>query len=102
MAYVAGYAQVVDAVLSGAAWDEAYFSILSLKAHCQSLPGYQRMDFMVRDLDSGDVDVTIVTNFEYLEQLSVWLEHGQTPDAILSAMEPQPSRLRIDVRENMS
>ena len=99
MAYVAGYSYLVDAVVPWSGWDEAYFSLLSLKAHLQSLPGYQRMDIHARDLDSGDVKVTVITDFELMEQLSVWLDYGITPQGVLLEIEPPPIVITADVRE---
>lgn len=99
MVYVAGYSHLVDAIVPYAAWDEAYFSLLSVKAHYQSLPGYQRMDIHARDLESGDVQVTIVTDFEYQEQILVWLRSGITPEGILQQVTPPPIIITSDVRE---
>ena len=39
MSSVIAYSQVVQATVPAAAWDETYFSLLSLKSHIQSLPG---------------------------------------------------------------
>ncbi len=55
MSSVVAYSQVVDAVMQREVWDEAYFSLLSLKAHIQSLPGWQRFDLWATDLDSGEI-----------------------------------------------
>lgn len=99
MAYVAGYSHLVDAVVPYESWDETYFSLLSLKAHYQALPGYQRMDIHARDLESGDIKVTIITNFELADQILVWLEHDITPEGLLREMQPPPLVISSDVRE---
>jgi len=99
VAYVAGYSMLVDAVLPYEGWNEAYFALLSLKAHLQALPGFQRMDIHARDLVSGDVMITIVTDFELLEQILVWLEVGITPEGILNQITPPPLSMTSDMRE---
>jgi hypothetical protein len=99
VAYVAGYSLLVDAVLPYAGWAEAYFSLLSLKAHLQALPGFQRMDIHARDLVSGDVKITVVTDFELAEQMLVWLEDGITPEGVLLQVTPPPLSMTSDMRE---
>lgn len=96
------YTQIVNAVVSKAAWDEVYFSLLSLKAHIQSLPGWQRFDFWARDLENGDVKLVVVTNWDYPVQLSQWLERGHTADAILRSITPAPIELSVDVFEEIA
>ena len=101
MSGIAAYSQVVGAIVDGTAWDETYFSLLSLKAHLQAVPGYQRFDLWARDLDNGDVKLVVVTNWEQPEQLALWLEKGVTVDAILRAMQPTPSQLTVDLYEEI-
>lgn len=102
MSSVIAYSQIVEAVVPRAAWDETFFSILSLKSHIQSLPGWQRMDVWAQDLESGDVKVVAVTNWEHPEQLALWLEQGMTIDAILRAMQPPPLSLNVDLYEEIA
>jgi hypothetical protein len=102
MSSVIAYSQIVEAVVPRAAWDETYFSILSLKSHIQSLPGWQRMDIWAQNLEDGDVKVVAVTNWEYPEQLALWLEQGMTIDAILRAMQPPPLSLNVDLYEEIA
>jgi hypothetical protein len=102
MSSVIAYSQIVEAVVPRAAWDETYFSILSLKSHIQSLPGWQRLDVWAQDLEDGDVKVVAVTNWDYPEQLALWLEQGTTVDAILRAMQPPPLSLNVDLYEEIA
>lgn len=102
MSSIIAYSQVVEAVVPRDAWDETYFSLLSLKAHLQSLPGWQRMDLWAQDLESGDVKLVAVTNWDYPQQLALWLEQGMTVDAVLRAMQPPPRSLNVDLYEEIA
>lgn len=102
MSSVTAYSQVVTAEVPRESWDETYFSLLSLKAHLQSLPGWQRLDFWARDLDEGGVKLIVVTNWDYPEQLALWLEQGVTTDAILRSIEPPPRSLAVDLYEEIA
>jgi hypothetical protein len=102
MSSIRAYSQVVEAVVPRDAWDETYFSLLSLKAHLQSLPGWQRMDLWAQDLESGDVKLVAVTNWDYPQQLALWLEQGMTVDAVLRAMQPPPRSLNVDLYEEIA
>lgn len=102
MSSVVAYSQVVHALIPGDAWNETYFSLLSLKSHLQSMPGWQRMDVWARDTENGDVDLVVATNWDYPEQLALWLEQGVTADAILRAMKPTPSNLTVNLYEEIA
>lgn len=102
MSSATAYAQVVEAVLSRAAWDETFFALYSLKAHLQSLPGWQRFDVWARDLESGDVKLIVVTNWDTPDQLALWLEHGVTVDGILRAMQPPPQSVKVELYEEIA
>ena len=102
MSSVIAYSQVVQAVVPAAAWDETYFSLLSLKSHIQSLPGWQRFDLWAHDQENGNISVLIVTNWDYPDQLRYWLERGMTPDALLRAMQPPPQQLAVDLFEEIA
>ncbi|HRW10384.1 MAG TPA: hypothetical protein P5121_35010 [Caldilineaceae bacterium] len=102
MSSVIAYSQVVQAVVPAAAWDETYFSLLSLKSHIQSLPGWQRFDLWAHDQENGSIRVLIVTNWDYPDQLRYWLERGMTPDALLRAMQPPPQQLAVDLFEEIA
>jgi hypothetical protein len=102
MPYAIAYSQVVNAVVPRAAWDETYFSLLSLKSSLQSLPGWQRLDFWAQDLESGDVKLIVVTNWDSPDELEVWMQGGVTVDSVLRALEPAPSSLEIDLFEEIA
>jgi heme-degrading monooxygenase HmoA len=102
MSSVIAYSQVVTAEVSRESWDELYFSLLSLKAHLQSLPGWQRFDFWARDQEDGDIKLVVVTNWEFPEQLALWLEQGVTTDSILRSIEPPPKLLEVDLYEEIA
>ena len=101
MSYVKAYSQVVEAEVSPNAWDETYFSLLSLKGHLQSLPGWLSFDMWAHDLDNGNIRLIAVTNWETVDHLSQWLESATTVDAILRSMEPPPVLLDIDLYEEI-
>jgi heme-degrading monooxygenase HmoA len=102
MSEAIAYAQVISTVISKDAWDEAYFSLLSLKSHIQSLPGWQRFDFWARDLDEGGIKVMIVTNWDHPQQLERWLKSGITADAVLRSIQPAPESLQVEVFEEIA
>lgn len=102
MSSIIAYSQVVEAVIAKEAWDETYFSLQSLKAHLQSLPGWQRFDLWAQETDSGDVQVLVVTNWDHPEYLALWLERGVTVDAVLRAMYPPPLSLQINLYEEIA
>lgn len=102
MSSVVAYSQIVDAVMPRETWDEAYFSLLSLKAHLQSLPGWQRFDLWASDLDEGEIKVMVVTNWDYPEQLELWLKQGVTVDAVLRSLEPPVTSLTVNLYEEIA
>ncbi|MFN2193215.1 MAG: hypothetical protein ACK2UG_12800 [Candidatus Promineifilaceae bacterium] len=102
MSSIIAYSQVVTAEVPRESWDEAYFSLLSLKAHLQSLPGWQRFDYWARDLDDDNVKLMVVTNWEFPEQLALWLEKGVTTDSVLRSIDPPPISLTVDLYEEIA
>ncbi|MGW8318616.1 MAG: hypothetical protein ACWGPS_05165 [Candidatus Promineifilaceae bacterium] len=102
MSSVVAYSQIVNAVVQREAWDEAYFSLLSLKAHLQSLPGWQRFDLWAQDMEDGNVKLIAVTNWDYPDQLKVWLSQEATVDGILRSIEPPPISLEVDLFEEVA
>lgn len=101
MGAVTAYAQVVQAVIPRASWDETHFSLLSLKSRLQAVPGFQRLDIWARDQDGGDVQLMAVTNWDYPDQLALWLGQGLTVDSILQEITPPPLSLSIDLYEEI-
>lgn len=102
MSSVVAYSQVVNAVVPRNAWDEAYFSLLSLKMHLQSLPGWQRFDLWAQDMEEGDIKLVVVTNWDYPEELAIWLQHGVTVESVLNALDPPPISLQVDLFEEIA
>lgn len=102
MSSIVAYSQVVNAVLPKESWDEAYFSLLSLKAHIQSLPGWQRFDLWAHDGEQGEVRILAVTNWDHPVQLEEWLKNGMTVDAILRSVEPSPKSIEVDLFEEIA
>lgn len=101
MSYVKAYGQVVEAEVDRDAWDETYFSLLSLKGHLQALPGWISFDLWARDLDSGKIRLVAVTNWETADHLAQWLDSAKTVDAVLRSMEPPPTTLAVDLYEEI-
>ena len=88
--------QLVDATLPMQAWDEAYFSLLSLKMHLQSLPSWSEMRVGAREQVDGTVEVLVTTGWTSVDAIGAWLDRGWTPDAVLRSLKPAP--LAISVR----
>lgn len=101
MSTVTAYAQVVEAVIPRESWDETYFSLMSLKSRLQAVPGFQRLDVWARDQESGNIHLMAVTNWDYPDQLALWLQQGLTVDAILQEMEPPPLTLSVNLYEEI-
>lgn len=96
------YRHTVHANLPVAVWDEAYFSLLSLKMHLQSLPGWLGMDVTARERPAETVDVEVVTEWEGLETAIVWAQSVRTPDAILRSLPTPPHRVTASLGEVLS
>lgn len=75
----------VSALIPKEHWDECYFSILSLKAHLQSLPGWRQMSVAGRP-DDDTVDVEINTTWASAGVLEIWMNKGITPDNLIRAI----------------
>jgi heme-degrading monooxygenase HmoA len=101
MSYIKAYSQVVEAEMPRNAWDEAYFSLLSLKGHLQALPGWLSFNLWAHDLENGNIRLIAVTNWETTDHLFQWLDSARTVEAILRTMEPPPAALEIDLYEEI-
>jgi len=101
MSYIKAYSQMVETEVTRDAWDETYFSLLSLKEHLQALPGWLNFKVWAHDLENGNIRLIAVTNWETVDHLSQWLNSAKTVDAILRAMEPPPANLDIDLYEEI-
>jgi heme-degrading monooxygenase HmoA len=96
------YSHTVQAAIPLESWDEAYFSMLSLKAHLQSLPGWLGMSFVAREQKDDRVEATIVTEWDTLGAVTVWAASHSTPDAVLRALEAPPDRMTVRLNEVMA
>jgi hypothetical protein len=102
MGSFATYSQRVEATVSGEAWDECYFSLLSLKHTLQGIPGWDRMDIWANQIDDERMHVIVITNWEYPEQLETWLLHGKiTVEGVLKGCDPPPESLDVRFYEEI-
>jgi hypothetical protein len=101
MSYAAAYSHIVEAVIPREVWDEAYFSLLSLKSHMQSLPGWQRFDVWAHDLEGGDMKLVVASHWDDPAQLALWAERGMTAENVLRALRPGPTTLNVDLYEEI-
>ncbi len=96
------YSQAVDALIPKEAWEETYFSLLSLKSHIQSLPGWQRFDFWAQEQTDGFIKILVITSWDYPDQLGLWLQQGTTVDTLLRAMQPPPVSITVNLYEEIA
>lgn len=101
MSYVEVYCQAVRADIANNAWDETYFSLLSLKEQMQALPGWQRFELWATPLATGSIRVLAVTNWANRAYLAAWLGTDYTVDAILRAMTPPPLAIEVEIYEGI-
>jgi hypothetical protein len=99
MSYIKAYSHVVEAEVEAGAWDEVYFSLLSLKLEMQALPGWQRFDLWARSLEPDGVRMVAITNWSSPDQLAVWMQSDKTVDAVLRSIDPPPRTIKIDLFE---
>lgn len=93
------YAHTVEASIPMDLWDECYFSLMSLKAHLQSLPGWSGMSFTAREADGDRVLATVLTEWEQLESLTLWAQTHRTPDAVLRSIRVPPDQISVRLSE---
>jgi heme-degrading monooxygenase HmoA len=96
------YSQIVHAVLPPDAWDEAYFSLLSLKHALAGVPGWKRMDIMADNHDDGTIHLQVTTNWANVEQLEAWLKSDLTVEGVLKALTPPPIEMNVHFMEKIS
>lgn len=96
------YSQVVHAVLPPQAWDEAYFSLLSLKHALAGVPGWKRMDVLANNRDDGTIHLRVVTNWASVEQLEAWLDSNLTVEGVLKGVSPPPALVEVGFYEKIS
>lgn len=96
------YSQQVFAVLAPEAWDEAYFSLLSLKHALAGVPGWKRMDILANNQDDGTIHLRVMTNWATIEQLEAWLASDLTVEGILKALTPPAVNIDVGFYEKIS
>ncbi|HZQ10614.1 MAG TPA: hypothetical protein VFD70_28805 [Anaerolineae bacterium] len=96
------FSQEIHAVLPPASWDEAYFSLLSLKHALAGVPGWKRLDFIANNHDDGTIHAIITTNWATIEQLEAWLRSDLTVEGILKALTPPPIQIDVHFFEKIS
>lgn len=96
------YSQEISALLPVEAWDEAYFSLLSLKHALAGVPGWKRMDILANNLDVNTIHMRVITNWQTPEQLEAWLDSNLTVEGLLKGLTPPPTRLDVSFYEKIS
>ena len=101
MSSVKAYSQMITAVVDQGAWDEVYFSLLSMKSQLQSLPGWQNFEMWANSMEPDAVRLVVITSWDEPDQLEVWMQNQTSVDAILRAMLPPPRTMDVDVYEEI-
>lgn len=96
------YSQEIHAVIPPDAWDEAYFSLLSLKHALAGVPGWKRLDLLANNQEDNTIHVRIITNWESVEQLETWLDSDLTVEGILKGLTPPPAFIHTAFYEKIS
>ena len=96
------YTQEIHTVIEPAAWDEAYFSLLSLKHALAGVPGWKRLDFMANNKPEDTIHLRVLTHWATPEQLEVWLRSDLTVEGILKGLTPPPREMQISFYEKIS
>src|SRR5262245_2747646 len=95
------YTQEVEAILPDTAWDEAYFSLLSLKHVLQGIPGWESMNVYATNLGQSRLRVTISTYWDTPINLETWLLSPVTVEGVLKALDPPPEELQVRFYEKL-
>jgi len=96
------YAQEVHAILPPAAWDEAYFSILSLKHALAGVPGWKRLDLLANNQEDDSIHLRIITDWGTVEEMETWLDSDLTVEGVLKGLTPPPTEMNISFYEKIS
>jgi heme-degrading monooxygenase HmoA len=96
------FSQQVHAVLLEDAWDEAYFSLLSLKHALAGVPGWKRMDIMANNQDDGSIHLRVLTHWATLSQLEAWLKSDLTVEGVLKGVTPPPPEIAVSFYQKVS
>ena len=96
------FTQQVSALLAPESWDEAYFSLLSLKHALAGVPGWKRLDILANNQPDDTVQLRVVTNWGTLDQMEAWLDSDLTVEGVLKALTPPPLHLDVSFYEKIS
>lgn len=96
------FTQQVSALLAPESWDEAYFSLLSLKHSLGGVPGWKRLDIMANNQPDDTIQLRVVTNWGTLDQMEAWLASDLTVEGVLKALTPPPLELKVSFYEKIS
>lgn len=96
------YTQQVHAVLLPQSWDEAYFSLLSLKHVLAGVPGWKRMDILADNEPNDTIHMRVITNWATIEQMEAWLASDVTVEGVLKGVLPPPLELHVSFYEKIS
>ena len=94
--------QEVHATLAPASWDEAYFSLLSLKHALGGVPGWKRMDILASNQDDDTIHLRVLTTWAGVEQMEAWLDSDLTVEGVLKGMTPPPVQMTVSFYEKIS
>lgn len=94
--------QQVHVILAPASWDEAYFSLLSLKHALAGVPGWKRMDILANNEPDDLIHLRVITNWATREQMEAWLASALTVEGVMKGLTPPPHALDVSFYEKIS
>lgn len=89
-------------MLAPDAWDETYFSLLSLKHALAGVPGWKRMDILANHHEDNMIHLRVITNWATVEQMEAWLDSDLTVEGVLKGITPPPENLAVSFYEKIS
>lgn len=96
------YTQQVHAVIPPDSWDEAYFSLLSLKHTLAGVPGWKRMDILADNEQDDLIHLRVITNWATVEQMEAWLASDLSVEGVLKGLTPPPVSIWVSFYEKIS
>lgn len=96
------YSQQVHAVVLPDSWDEAYFSLLSLKHALAGVPGWKRMDILADNEPDDMIHLRVITHWATAEQMEAWLASDLSVEGVLKGLTPPPVSIRVSFYEKIS
>jgi heme-degrading monooxygenase HmoA len=94
--------QEVRANIPEESWDEAYFSLLSLKHALAGVPGWKRLDLLANNREDNSIHVRVITNWANVPQMEAWLDSDLTVEGILKGLTPPATELEVFFFEKIS